>query len=152
MKQGFPWQPPSKKSRQPPPTGNFLRVPALVGRRGEVGWDTRCEKYFTTACCFPNMEAKKSCHSPLPYVSYSLPQAPFLPCASSKFTVLTCIMYTSLCLAIGDDFADSIFFLRLLTEEGHIPHPYKYQPAFSKSQLDNTKASDRPEKGLRHEA
>ena len=36
----------------------------------------------------------ESWHSSLPYVSYSLHQAPFLPCASSQFTVFTCIMCT----------------------------------------------------------
>ncbi len=32
----------------------------------------------------------QSCHSPLPNVSYFLPQAHFLPCALSQFTVFTC--------------------------------------------------------------
>ncbi len=54
----------------------------------------------------------KSCHSPLPYGSHSLPQAPFLPCVSSQFTVFTC-MDTSLCLALRDDCSDSIFPIHL---------------------------------------
>jgi hypothetical protein len=37
-------------------------------------------------------------HSPLPYVSYSLPQAPFLPCASS----LQLLVYEALVTPQGD--------------------------------------------------
>jgi hypothetical protein len=88
----------------------------------------------------------QSCHSPLAYVSYSLPQAPFVPCASSQFS-----------LACAHHFLETRLTLQIrffsFTQVGYTlpwrdsckcqPAFSKSQPAFSKSQPANTKVSRR---------
>jgi len=76
--------------------------------------------------------ALQTCKSGPTSLRFLLPQAPFLLCASSPFTLFTCIMHTSLYLA---------FIKRGSTASTH--NTLKSQPAFRKSQLASTKVSGR---------
>jgi hypothetical protein len=80
-----------------------------------------------TDCCIPNMEAKWISFPT--YVSYSPPQAPFLPCASSQFTLFTChkwtpvytLMYTVSLLWLSNFFCPSFMEWLVTTIQNSLP-------------------------------